>query len=95
MTEKLSRDEVARLIGNPTEIDRELRDFAGSARVLSSNHPRLIDEYPEQWVGVHGGKVELVGHSLDEIRKQAEEKGIPLEETIIRVIETEEKTLIT
>ncbi|HEX4295071.1 MAG TPA: hypothetical protein VHZ29_13135 [Rhizomicrobium sp.] len=95
MVEKMSREVVAGIIGNPADADRELREYAGSARVLSSNHPRLIDEYPEQWVGVHGGKVELVGPSLDAIKKQAHEKGIPLEQTIIRFIEKEEKTLIT
>ena len=45
MAEKLTREEVLRLIGGtPAEIDRELREFAGSAQVFSSNHPRLIDE---------------------------------------------------
>jgi hypothetical protein len=52
-------DEVLRALGGAAEaIDKNLADFTAAARVLSSDQPRLIDQYPKEWVAVyHGGVV--------------------------------------
>ena len=48
-----------------SELDADLRDFRRSARALSNSSPRLIDTYPQQWVGVYRGKVRVHGRTLD------------------------------
>lgn len=92
---KHSRDEVARLLGgSPALIDQELKEFSANAAVLSADHAHLIDKYAEQWVGIHNGRVELVGDSFEQLKANADQKRISLQETIVRYIERDEKTLI-
>ena len=88
-------DEVARNLGaEPGAIAKELRDFTDAAKVLSSNHPRLIDAYPMQWVAVYEGRV--VAHSSDmaDVLRKLEEQAIPLSSAIIRFIEKDEPALV-
>lgn len=92
---KLTKDEALRHLGGTAEeVANGLVDYADAARVLSSNHPRLIDEHLLQWVGVHQGRVAASGKSLKSLMAQLESAGIPPEQTIIRFIDKEERTLI-
>jgi len=51
---KMTKEDALRHLGGSAEsIDRGLRQFTQAAKVLSSDHPRLIDEHPLQWVGVY------------------------------------------
>ena len=78
----------------PREIAASLREFTESARVLSSAHPRLIDEYPDKWIAVARGGVRAHADSLDELLATLDQEGIPRSEVIIRLIEREPRTLI-
>ncbi len=81
--------------GRPaSEIDAELKRFSESARLLSAEHPRLIEEHPQQWVGVHNGAVKAAGKTLKSVLSQLKRKGCPNEETIVRFISRDEVTLI-
>jgi hypothetical protein len=91
----LSQDEALALLGKPpNEVARELANFSETAKILSSNHPRLIDEHPLEWVALYDGRVEVFGKSLSAVMKQLDTKGYPREEVIVRFIDTDEKTLI-
>ncbi len=48
---------VLRQMGKPKTVARELARFKKAAKALSSNHPRLIEEFPKQWIVVYDGKV--------------------------------------
>ena len=76
------------------EIDQELSEFREAAAVMSSAHPRLIDEYPKQWVGVYRGVVEAHGSSLTAVVEQLNKKRIPAEKVMVRYIDKNERTLI-
>lgn len=76
------------------DIDAALKSFSASARVLSSDRPRLVDQYENKWIGVHNGKVEAVADSLEDVAAQIERKAIPINQTIVRRIDREEKTLV-
>ena len=92
---KMTKNEALRHLGNSAEaIDRELRQFSDAARVLSSDHPRLIDEHPLQWVGVYRGRVAASAQTFISLVRQLEEGGIPPKNVIIRFINTNERTLI-
>jgi hypothetical protein len=91
----LTKDEVLRLLGaTPEAIGKELGEFAAAAKVLSSNHPRLIDEHPMEWVGVFQGRVAATAKDFDALMAQLTARGVPLHQTIVRFIDTEEKTLL-
>ena len=73
---------------------RSLRAFQRSARVLSDNHPRLIDEYPNQWVAVANGTVMAHGNTLKQVLAQIDAEGISRDDVIVRFIERTQRTLI-
>jgi hypothetical protein len=89
-----AQEALAHLGGSAAQIDQELRRFGEAAKVLSSDHPRMIDEHPLQWIGVYQGKVAATGRSLKSLMAQLRKRSIPPEETIIRFIDKEERALI-
>ena len=82
------------ILGDPVALHRELRSFRKAALALSSDHPRLIDLYPNQWVAVYDGKVTAHGKTLDSVLEEMRRKGIPQGRTIVRYIDRNERTLI-
>lgn len=85
---------VLDLLGDPREVDRELASFRRTARVLSSDHPRLIDEYPQQWIVAFEGKVRASGDTLASVLKQADVEGLPRDKIIVRHIDRNQRTMI-
>src|SRR6266567_8004108 len=76
------------------DIERSLRDFSASAQLFSSDMPRMIDQFESKWIGVFKGRIEAVADTLDDVAAQIESKSIPIEETIVRFVDREEKPLI-
>ena len=92
---KLSNEEILeQLGGSAAQIDEELRRFGEAAKVLSSDHPRMIEEHPLQWIAVYQGKVAATGKNLKSLISQLQEANIPPQSTIIRFIDKEERALI-
>ncbi len=92
---ELTKDEALRHLGGTAEeVASGLVEYTDAARLLSSNHPRLIDEHPHQWVGVYQGRVAASGKNLKSLMAQLESAGISPQRTIVRFIDTEERTLI-
>jgi hypothetical protein len=60
-------------------MDRELRAFSRAARILSSDHPRLIDRHPKEWVGIYGGNVCATGKSFSALISQLKKKRVASE----------------
>ena len=90
-----SRKQIEQLLGSTAkEIDRELSEFREAAAVLSSSHPRLIDKYPEQWVGVYKGTVEAAAASMPGLMRQLAQKDIPAGKAMVRYIARTQRTLI-
>ena len=78
----------------PETAAHTLREFQRSARVLSENQPRLIDEYPDQWIAVSDGTVVAHGYKLDKVLRQIDQNGIHRSDIIVRFIERTQRTLI-
>lgn len=76
------------------DIARGLREFSKSAAMLANDRPRLIDEYPSQWIGVYRGKVSAKAVDLPSLMSELERRGLPLGDTIVRFIEKNQRTLI-
>jgi hypothetical protein len=78
----------------PKQINRELRTFSRAARLLSSNHPRLIDTHPKEWVGLYDGEVCATDKSFNGLVRKLKRRGFSPSETIIRYIDTSGRKLI-
>lgn len=94
MAKLMKKQLLAQIGASPEAIDRELTAFAQAAKLLSSDHPRLIDEHPKQWIGVYRGKVAAAAKTMKALMAKLERAGIPAEQTIIRFIDKNERTLI-
>ena len=80
--------------GTPVEVAKDLTQFSKSAKVLSSKRERLLEKYEKQWIGLHRGSVEIIGETIDSVMGQLKERGLDPDETIIRYITRDLKTLI-
>jgi len=85
---------LAQMNEPPEAVARSLREYQRSARVLSSNQPRLIDEYPDQWVAVSDSKVIANGKDVQRVLQQVDRKGFKRSDILIRFIERTQRTLI-
>ena len=95
MARRSKRVSIASHLGAmPKEVDRQLRTFSRAARVLSSDHPRLIEEHANEWVGIFDGKVRATAKSFDAVVSELKEKGFPPNESIIRYIDVSGRKLI-
>ena len=91
----LSHNDVLRLLGGSADdVGQDLAEFSQAARILSSDRPRLIDEHPEEWVGVHDNRSPVTAKSFDELMSELKNSGISPEMTIVRYINKEEKTFL-
>ncbi len=79
---------------SPKQIDRELRTFSRAARLLSSDHPRLIEEHPKEWVGLYDGKVNATAKTFRALVAKMKKRGLSPNDAIIRYIDTSGRMLI-
>ena len=85
---------LAEMNERPDNTARSLRRFQRTAHVLSSNQPRLINKYPDQWVAVSESTVVAHGKSLDSVLRKVDRKGVRRSDVIVRFIERTQRTLI-
>lgn len=89
-----TRKELLSLIGDPKRVVQDLRRFRRSTRALSSDHPRLIDEYRRKWVAVHGGKVRANAATFSRLMASVDQRGLPREHIVVRYIDKDERIMI-
>ena len=89
-----TQDEIAALIGDPAKICKELAAFRETAMFLSSNRPRLIERYPDQWVALFDNRVQAHGDELTSVLEELDAKGLPRERAIVRYLDTKPRTLV-
>jgi hypothetical protein len=94
MTTNAEFQGVLEQLGNPADVDRGIRNFRRAASILSSKQPRMIDEYPKQWIAVYQGKVRVRARTFQSLLVQVDEKGLPRGHTIIRFIDRNQRTMI-
>jgi hypothetical protein len=85
---------VRALGATPKQINSELRTFSRAARVFSSNHPRLIDEHPKEWVGLCDGTVRATDKSFNGLIRKLKQSGVSPSDAMIRFIDTSGRKLI-
>ena len=85
--------ELIDLVGDPAMVATELTKFREAAKALSSDQPRFIEAYPQQWVAVWDTGQVLASESLDELLREVDDRGIQREHAIVRFIDRSERTL--
>ena len=90
----LTADKARELFGDPEEVTERLRIFSDSARVFSSDHPRLIDAYPGQWVAVYRGEVRAHSEDFTDLLKQVDELELSRAQVMVRFIDKNQRALI-
>jgi len=88
------RATIGRFFGDAAKVANELRSFQNSATALSSDHPRLINQYPKQWVAVYEGKVIASSKSFPEVMAELDRQEIPRKSVIVRFIDRNQRTMI-
>lgn len=85
--------ELLRIVGDPAVVARDMARFRRAAKAFSSNHPRLIDRYPEQWVAAYDDQI-MADPSLEALLARMDTAGIPRHQAIIRFITRKQRVLI-
>ena len=88
------RNLASHLGATPKQVDRELRAFSRAARLLSSDHPRLVDTHPREWVALYDGKVQATAKSFRGLVSRLKQRGLSPNEAVIRYIDTSGRKLI-
>jgi len=88
---RLSKEKLG---ASPKKIARDLRAFSRAARVLSSDRPRLIEQHPQEWVGIYDGKISATAKSFKALIASLRKRGLSPNDTIIRYIDTSERFLV-
>ena len=90
----MSTVDINELIGDRKAVDRELREFRKTAMRLSSRQERMIERYPGKWVALHSGRVRAHGESFDAVLERIDDLGLSRDQTIVRYIDEEPRTMI-
>ena len=93
-TETVDKWQILSALGDPATVGRELSKFAESARTLSSDAPRMIEEYPRQWIAIYDGTVKARGSTLRALLDEVDRVGVPREHALVRFVEKDLRTLI-
>jgi hypothetical protein len=82
------------IIGDPDALEDELNAFRSNAATLSSHQRRLITDFPERWVAIHGGGVVADSDTLAGLIELIEQGGLPRGHVIIRYIDAHPRKMI-
>ena len=86
--------DVREIIGDPGRIAEQMETFRESVALLSSESSRMIEEYPNEWIGIHSGKVRAHGPTFESVLRALDEGGYSRAQAIIRYIEAEPRPMI-
>ena len=89
-----TEQEILTVLGNPVAVDREIQEFRQTAQVLSSQHPRMIEEYPKQWIALYQEEVVARASTFKVLMAQIDERNLPRQNVVVRFIDRNQRTMI-
>src|SRR5437870_1342172 len=84
MDTSLYETKVLEMLGDPKQVDRELRAFQKDAQLLSAKREQLLKTYPEQWVAIYEGKVAAAAPTLQHLVDHLKQLEIPRGRAAVR-----------
>jgi hypothetical protein len=88
------RKELLEMVGNPEEVYRDFQSFSRSTQLLSSEHPRLIDQYQKKWVAIYDGRVVASAETLPDLLVSTDAQRLPRQSIVARFIDRELRTMV-
>ena len=83
------------IIGDPQAAYVGLVAFQESARaILSTPGQDLPALYPDKWIAINNGQVQVFADTMDGVLNAIDRRGIPRADTIIRFITKEPRKFI-
>ena len=76
--------DVEKIIGDPGKIAEQMEAFRESAALLSAENPRMVEEYPDEWIGIHSGKVRAHGPTFEFLMSSHQAERLFSSESSIR-----------
>ena len=87
-------DVVRKLIGDPREFARTMRESDADFRLFMKRHGELGERYPDQYVAFYRGEVHAHGKNLLQVLQEADAKGLPRGRRIVEFLAMDPPLLI-
>ena len=75
------------------EFGERMQKYSKCTTALFNDEPRLLEEYPNEWVAYYDEKLCAHSKNHDEMVAQLREKGIPYGETAVKLMDTNPRPL--
>ena len=85
---------IEEIIGDPRQIDADLREFRKNARVLSSKSGHLLEKYPKRWVAIYGRRILADEDTLGQLLARVDEMNVPRDRVVTRFIDKNQRRMI-
>jgi hypothetical protein len=72
----------------------ELAQFRQDADYYAEQFEQLLARYPDQWIAIYQRALVAAAADLPGLLAALRERGIPVEETLVKYLSTEEPVLI-
>lgn len=87
-------EQVAKLLGDPRKVDKELATFRSDALLLSARQSELLRRYAGKWIAIHDGEVRVEASSLNALIEQMKQLRIPRGRAVVRFISNKPRKMI-
>lgn len=67
-----------------------LKSMNKDSAFFRQNYEELLNQHPEQWVGIFNQKVSGVSADMDELIHELKRKGVPLDQVLFEYLAEEE-----
>ena len=94
MTTKLNVKRVAKRLGEPKTVHKELREFTNQVHLMEARRAELTRAYPNKWIAMYAGDIKGVAESLEDLLEQLDRKAIPRARVVIEHMDPGRRTLV-
>lgn len=89
-TERRPLNMVMSSVGGKKEFDRRYNQYKGSTTFFDTNRKELLKKYDGKWVAVYNSAVVAYGKQYKTVARKIQQRGLPIEDTVIRFITSRE-----
>jgi hypothetical protein len=82
--QRISPEEVLRVIGDPKVVEAEMQQFDRSVALLASN---LAEHYAGRWVAIYDGSIKASAVTLKGLRSAMDEQHLPRGRTLVHFVD--------
>ena len=87
-------DTVRKLIGDPQEFSKKMRESDADFRLFMKRHGELRERYPDEYVAFYKGEIHAHGKNLEQVLQESDAKGLPRGRCIVEFLAMDPPLLI-